>query len=59
MEQERIRQLNAKNLEIDVRTRKRNEILIVLGTWAAGLGAILLIAWDMYKTFCPGIRTRK
>jgi hypothetical protein len=44
--------LNAKNLEIDVATRKRNEKLIVVGTWAVAFGAVALVIWEIYKHYC-------
>jgi len=30
---------------------KRNELLVILGTWLAGIGALSLTLWEIYKTF--------
>lgn len=36
--------------------RRKNQnlkdVLIIVGTLVAGLGAITLVIWEMYKTFC-------
>jgi len=29
----------------------RNECLLIVGTWLAGIGALSLTAWEIYKTF--------
>jgi hypothetical protein len=38
---------------VKIENRKdRRENLLVWGTWAVAVGAIALVVWEMYKTFC-------
>ena len=45
----RIDYLNAKNLEIDVRIRRRNEKITAIGSLVAGLTGSILVSWEIIK----------
>jgi hypothetical protein len=36
------------------KNRNLKDVLIIVGTLVAGLGAIAIVAWEIYKTFCLG-----
>lgn len=44
------------NADKMAKQRRRNQnlkdVLIIVGTLVAGLGAVALVGWEMYKTFC-------
>lgn len=46
---ERINKLNATNLEIDVRIRKRNEKLTARGAVFVAIGTMGLLLWEIAK----------
>lgn len=48
-ERERINKLNATNLEIDVRIRKRNEKLTARGAVFVAIGTMGLLLWEIAK----------
>jgi hypothetical protein len=56
IEKERINLINNQYRETLENIRRRNERLIVRGTWGIASGAIALVVWEMYKTFCLHIR---
>ena len=37
-----------ENAQIENRIKKRNEILLILGTWLAGIGATALVIWEIF-----------
>lgn len=42
----------AATIESSERIKNNREIHLVRGTWAVAIGAIALVLWEMYKTFC-------
>ncbi|MDE3144515.1 MAG: hypothetical protein KGL19_10200 [Bacteroidota bacterium] len=48
--------LKLKEIKIDLETRMRNERLLVSAGFLAGFGAVSLVLWEMYKTFCLKLR---
>ena len=45
-------ELKMEAIKSDLITRKRNDRLLVIAGFLAGLGAVSLVLWEMYKTFC-------
>jgi hypothetical protein len=45
-------QIKEESIKADLALRKRNDRRLVIGTFLVAFGAIALVLWEMYKTFC-------
>jgi hypothetical protein len=44
--------LEMENIRTDLRIRKRNDRLLMLGAIGAAIGALGLVGWEIFKYFC-------